>query len=273
MLHNFVSLVVVASIFLVSIVASNHVSAQPMSSLQQNINAIYAVSIVPGAAQKDNTYHYYPPVIAVPQGTTVAWFNNDFGQPHTVTSGAIGAADSGSVFNSGIMPATANSFFQYTFSKTGDILYHCEIHPWRVGKVSTNNVYETGHNFQISYGAGVSWDLTKDPRSLMIIKPTTVSLDKITAISYNITIQDSEDKRLFSNNYNTIGDSLPIEFISGGNETSSYGPDFSSTGAYHVLAGFLENDKAYKMTAEISSINYQKPDSRIIDEFIFKTVS
>ena len=171
------------------------------------------------------------------------------------------------------MPATANSFFQYTFSKPGDILYHCEIHPWRVGKVSTNNVYETGHNFQISYGAGVSWDLTKDPRSLMIIKPTTVPLDKITAISYNITIQDSEDKKLFSNNYNTIGDSLPIEFISGGNETSSYGPDFSSTGAYHVLAGFLENDKAYKMTAEISSINYQKPDSRIIDEFIFKTVS
>ena len=273
MLHNFVSLVVVASIFLVFIVASNHVSAQPMSSLQQNINAIYAVSIVPGAAQKDNTYHYYPPVIAVPQGTTVAWFNNDFGQPHTVTSGAIGAADSGSVFNSGIMPATANSFFQYTFSKTGDILYHCEIHPWRLGKVSTNNVYEIGHNFQISYGAGVSWDLTKYPRSLMIIKPTTVPLDKITAISYNITIQDSEDKKLFSNNYNTIGDSLPIEFISGGNETSSYGPDFSSTGAYHVLAGFLENDKAYKMTAELSSINYQKPDSRIIDEFIFKTVS
>jgi hypothetical protein len=43
--------------------------------------------------------------------------------------------------------------------------------------------------------------------------------------------------------------------------------------AYHVLAGFLEKDKAYKMTAEVSSINYQKPDSRIIDEFIFKTVS
>jgi hypothetical protein len=117
---------------------------------------------------------------------------------------------------------------------------------------------------------GASW-FNKESRSLAIIKPTFPEIK--TAISYNITIQDSEDKTLFSNNYNTIGDSLPIEFISGGNETSSYGPDFSSTGAYHVLAGFLENDKAYKMTAEISSINYQKPDSRIIDEFIFKTVS
>jgi hypothetical protein len=71
----------------------------------------------------------------------------------------------------------------------------------------------------------------------------------------------------------SIGDSLPIELISGGNETSSHGPDFSGTGTYHVLAGFLEKDKTYKMTAEVSSINYQRPDSRIIDEFIFKTLS
>jgi hypothetical protein len=52
-----------------------------MSTLQ-NIDATYAVSIVPGAAQKENIYHYYPPQIAVPIGTTIAWFNNDFGQPH-----------------------------------------------------------------------------------------------------------------------------------------------------------------------------------------------
>ena len=45
----------------------------------QNIGAQYAVSIVPGAAQKTNLIHYYPPLIAVPIGTTVAWFNNDPG--------------------------------------------------------------------------------------------------------------------------------------------------------------------------------------------------
>ena len=77
----------------------------------QNIQAMYAVSIIPGAAQRNSTYHYYPPAIAVPTGTTIAWFNNDFGQPHTVTSGLPRAPDAGSVFNSGIMPATANSFF------------------------------------------------------------------------------------------------------------------------------------------------------------------
>jgi hypothetical protein len=46
----------------------------------QNIDATYAVSMVPGATQKENIYHYYPPQIAVTTNTTVAWFNNDFGQ-------------------------------------------------------------------------------------------------------------------------------------------------------------------------------------------------
>ena len=101
----------------------------------QNIDATYAVSIVPGAAQKENIYHYYPPQIAVPTNTTVCWFNNDFGQHLTVTSGQLGTTDKGSVFNSGIMSATANSLFQFTFTQPGEFLYHCIIHPWRVGSV------------------------------------------------------------------------------------------------------------------------------------------
>lgn len=71
----------------ISLVITTHVFAQPAgTSTTQNVDATYAVSIVPGAAQKDNTYHYFPPQIAVPTGTAVAWFNNDFGQAHTVTS-------------------------------------------------------------------------------------------------------------------------------------------------------------------------------------------
>ena len=34
-------------------------------SAVQNTKATYAVSIVPGAAQRTNPIHYYPPVIAV----------------------------------------------------------------------------------------------------------------------------------------------------------------------------------------------------------------
>ena len=61
----------------------------------QNIDATYAISIIPGAAQRESVNHYYPPAVAVPTGTTVAWFNNDFGQPHTVTSGSPNASDVG----------------------------------------------------------------------------------------------------------------------------------------------------------------------------------
>lgn len=242
-----------------------------MSTLQ-NIEAKYAVSVVPGASQKDSFYHYYPPHIAIPTGTTIAWFNNDFEQPHTVTSGTIGAADSGKMFNSGIMPPTANSFFQYTFTKDGDFVYHCEIHPWRVGIVSTSSAFEHGHYFKISYGGGVSWDVNKYPRSLINIEPITVQLDRITPITYNITMVNENNTMLFSKIYNTIGESLPIELIFGGNQTISYGPDFSSTGTYHLNAGFLKKDNTFKILVEIVSINYQKPKNQMIDEFGFKTM-
>jgi plastocyanin len=36
------------------------------------------------------------------------------------------------------MPATANSFFQYTFNKAGDFSYFCEIHPWRAAITAIN---------------------------------------------------------------------------------------------------------------------------------------
>ncbi len=242
-----------------------------MSTLQ-NIEAKYAVSIVPGASQKDSLYHYYPPLISIPTGTTIAWYNNDYEQPHTVTSGAIGSADSGKMFNSGIMPSTANSFFQYTFTKDGDFVYHCEIHPWRVGMVSTSSSFEQGHFSKISYGGGVSWDVIKNPRSLINIEPITVQLDRVTPIAYNITVTNENNTMLFSKIYNTIGESLPLELIFGGNQTISYGPDFSSTGAYHLNAAFLKKDRTFKILVEIASINYQKPESQMIDEFIFKTM-
>ncbi|HEY7079660.1 MAG TPA: hypothetical protein VH500_08165 [Nitrososphaeraceae archaeon] len=77
----------------------------------QNIGAQYAVFIVPGASQRTNLIHYYPPLISIPTGTTVAWFNNDPEQPHTVTSGLPNATNSGDMFNPGIMPSTATRSF------------------------------------------------------------------------------------------------------------------------------------------------------------------
>ena len=240
----------------------------------QNIDATYAVSIVPGAAQKENTYHYYPPQIAVPIGTTVGWFNNDFGQPHTVTSGQPGAADKGYVFNSDIMPATANSFFQFTFSQPGEFLYHCIIHPWRVASVSASDAYFTGEGFKIDIGSGAVWDISTHPRVLLDINPQTIPLDKTTPITYNVTINDgANNEKMFSHFFTTAGNSLPLELVSGiGNETSSYGPDFSSTGAYHVQSDFKQGS-SYPIIVEIVSVDSKPVENPIKVLFDLKTSS
>lgn len=241
----------------------------------QNIDATYAVSIVPGAAQKENIYHYYPPQIAVPTGTTVGWFNNDFGQPHTVTSGQPGSADKGSVFNSGIMPATANSFFQFTFTQPGEFLYHCIIHPWRVASVSANDASFTDASFDIALGSGAVWDISSNPRILMDISPKTVPLDRNTPITYNVTINElqNDNKTLFSKLFTTSGESLPLELVSGiGNETISYGPDFSSTGAYHVQSDFKKGS-SYPISVEIVSVNYKPVENPVKASFTLNTSS
>jgi plastocyanin len=243
----------------------------------QNIGAQYAVSIVPGASQKTNLIHYYPPLIAVPIGTTVAWFNNDPGQPHTVTSGLLNAPNSGAVFNSGIMPSTANSFFQYTFNKEGNFEYHCEIHPWRVAMVSVSSGIERGNNFEMSSGVGPTLNLTKDLRALLVFAPLTVPLDKSTPLTYNVTITKSNDpnNKLFSKTFTVAGEKLPVELVARSdiNKTNVYGPDFSSTGAYHVEAPFLKGNAAYDIKVEIAAINSKQPQNKIADRFSLRTAT
>jgi plastocyanin len=242
----------------------------------QNIKATYAVSIVPGAAQKSSLIHYYPPAIAVPVGTTVAWFNNDPEQPHTVTSGLPGDSDSGAIFNSGIMPATANSFFQYTFNRNGDITYHCEIHPWRVAIVSVSSAIERGKNFELTSGVGATLNLTKDARTLLDFTPLTVPLDGSTPITYNVTMfKNNTTNKVFSKTFTVAGDKLPIELIAGGyaNQTRAYGPDFSSSGAYHLEAPFLKGNSNYIIRAEIAAINGKQPQNKITDDFILRTIT
>jgi plastocyanin len=246
--------------------------AQIGSTYGYGLDADYGVSIVPGASQQNNTYHFYPPRIAVPTDTTVAWLNQDVGQPHTVTSGQPGAADSGSVFNSGIMPAFPVRSFEYTFSQAGDYLYYCIIHPWRVASVSVNDAQFTGESFDIGLGSGATWDISTNPRVLLDITPKLAVLDGVTPISYEVTINDSQtnktmlsdggtindsqtnktmlsdggtindsqtNKTMLSDIFTTGGESLKLELISGeGNETRSYGPDFTTTGAYHVQSDF-----------------------------------
>jgi hypothetical protein len=94
-------------------------------------------------------------------------------------------------------------------------------------------------------------------------------------ISPNVTIfKDSTDK-VFSKTFTTAGEKLPLELIVGRdtNETRVYGPDFSSTRAYHVEAPFLKGNAHYTIRAEIAAINAKHPQNKITDQFTLRTVT
>lgn len=178
------------------------------------------------------------------------------------------------------MSATANSFFQYTFDRSGEITYHCIIHPWRAGVVSVSAALERGNNFELSSGTGPVWDFSKDFRTLLSIKPLTLPLDRTTPLTYNITISRNDNvtgdmgNNVFSDTYITGGEALALELVRGsGKETISYGPDFSSTGAYHIEGPFFTGNSNYTIRAQIVSVNAQPPENPIVDEFSLKTVA
>ena len=235
------------------------------------IQADYAVNIIPGAAQRDSPYHFYPPKIAIPTDTTVAWFKLDYGQPHTVTSGIPGDADRGLVFNSGVMPLSSISQYSTTFSQEGEYPYFCIIHPWRVASVSVSDAKFSGSNFEIGLGSGPTWDISTHPRVLLDITPKTVQLDGSTPITYNVTINDYvSNQTIFSELFTTRGTSLPIELVSGVNETSSYGPDFGSSGTYHIQSDF-KKDSSYQISVEIVAIDHGPISNPIRDTFTLQT--
>jgi hypothetical protein len=242
---------------------------------EEKVLPTYIVRIPPAAAQQDSPEHYYPPNIAIPAGTTIAWFNDDQGQPHTVTSDP-----TGSLFNSGIMPYS--SFFQYTFApdQGGEFTYHCEIHPWRVGKISVSNAVEQGNNFILTSGTGSVLSLSKNDRTLLNFKPTTVTADETTPLTYNITmLGDGSNEKVFSTNFFALGGDLQVELVSVNNTntttTTVYGPDFSDpiTGAYHIQGNFLKPDTDYKITAEITAVGSQILENRISDTFNLRVTS
>jgi hypothetical protein len=57
-----------------------------------------------------------------------------------------------------------------------------------------------------------------------------------------------------------------------GNETRSYGPDFSSTGAYHIQSDFKKGS-SYPISVEIISVDNKPVENAIKASFSLKTSS
>jgi len=93
-----------------------------------------SVSIVPNASTMGNKA-YSPNPAELKAGESVTWTNDD-SQIHTATSGAVGAEDSGKVFDSGILSPKAT--FDFKFDQAGEYDYYCTLHPQMLGKVSVS---------------------------------------------------------------------------------------------------------------------------------------
>ena len=280
-------LAIVSTALIISLIVSNSTMVQgqiglsPVPTMEEVI-ATYVVRIPPGAALQDSPIHYYPDTIAIPSGITVAWFNDDPGQPHTVTSGAPDSPESGAMFNSGIIPYT--SFFQHTFDsplENQEIVYHCEIHPWRTAKVSVSGAFEQGNYFEFASGTGQVLNLTEHDRTLIDFRPLTVTTDSTTPLTYNVTIMEGgadNATSTFSRSFFTIGNNdLQVELIPrpDQNKTTFYGPDVTDpvTGAYHVEGNFMEPGNEYTIRVEITAIGIDEPPKRVVDDFAFRVVS
>jgi plastocyanin len=98
---------------------------------------VVQASIVPGASTLTDTA-VSPNPIEAKVGQTVKWTNDDSAF-HTVTSGLIGAADAGKMFDSGLAGPTAltakGKTFEHKFDAAGEFDYHCTLHPAMTGKV------------------------------------------------------------------------------------------------------------------------------------------
>jgi plastocyanin len=191
---------VVASFILATTVMAPNIANASLglfSLLSEGVTPTYISRIPPGAAFEGNLFHYYPEDMAIPAGTTVAWFNDDPGQLHTVTSGTPDdEANSGRVFNSGRIPYT--SFFQYTFEEAGTFDYYCVIHPWITGIATVSAAVEQGQHFEIRSGTGPTLNLSENDRTMLDFKPITIPAQETIPITYNVSLLAPNGQRVFS---------------------------------------------------------------------------
>jgi plastocyanin len=241
-----------------------------LSLLSEGVFPTYISRIPPGAAFEGNLFHYYPEDMAIPAGTTVAWFNDDPGQLHTVTSGTPDdEANSGRVFNSGGIPYT--SFFQYTFEEAGTFDYYCVIHPWITGIATVSAAVEQGQHFEIRSGTGPTLNLSENDRTMLDFKPITIPALETTPITYNVSLLDPDGQTVFSESFFVLNNDLQLELINNAtmNRISVYGPDFSDpiTGTYHIMGNLFETSGEYSIRVEIVGIGNDQLDERIVDVF------
>ena len=117
--------IMIGSILLTFGVFSNNPTLHliPVAFSQQGQDSVI---ITLGAADEGNFEPFTPRALNVMPGSMVSWTNEDM-TTHTVTSNEGGLFDSG--------PLSPGDTFENIFDSTGELGYHCSIHPWMTGRI------------------------------------------------------------------------------------------------------------------------------------------
>jgi plastocyanin len=128
--------------------------------------------IIPhGAADQGVEFYYQPKEVTISNDTSVTWVNHD-SAIHTAT------ADNGS-FDTGIIPIDANATLIIIGS--GNIEYHCTIHPWMQGTitVASSSGYNNSQQKQLQHLGLLGKSAALTPHMLTthkILKPLSRSV-------------------------------------------------------------------------------------------------
>jgi len=258
---------------------SNNINAYAQASQPP---PTYYIRIQPNTSVEGAT-HYNPSRVAVPAGTTVTWINDDpvAGVKHTVTGLRPISFDSG--------PIPFGGKYQLTFDRStgliGKFPYHCTIHPWMMtGMISSNDTVVEGKSFRFGSGTGSTFNTTETNRNLLAFTPIGAQVNQEQPFLYNFTLtRDSDNKTLFSQNFQVLKSNLQVEIADFASGNSSqvprtpivYGPDVGTpyTGAYHVAGDFFTQTGDYTVTVELLKLGASSPPQPMKDSFPIHVVT
>jgi plastocyanin len=192
---------------------------------------------------------FSPQIISVPVGMTVIWFNNGADE-HTVTKTAYDGQPPPQAIDTDLISAGDGSF-AYTFTQPGIYRYVDRMDPQASGIVDVGGAVKSGKYFDMLIGG---MDLvqcgnldTSHGVTLRFI-PKTVSMPPYNAISYQVSISDSNGK-MFSQQVDDKDGILDLELVPQNQAGSvanpaqqfvTWGPDFlgeegyGSTGTFRI---------------------------------------
>jgi plastocyanin len=241
---------------------------------------------------------FEPSVISIPANMTVIWFNEDE-SPHSVTFNDTSPEpiQSGTIAPEG--------FFTHKFTVPGTYEYYDEENPSAKGRIEVGAEFETGQYMNMLVGGGaLPFEAGKDGRTTFSFVPNdnATTIPPTLSITYNVSIADSTDTQLYSNQFDDSDGILDLELIPtsssrsslsnqtrGGGEASNqtttqphfvtWGPDLTdqegvaSDGTYHVQGPVLTENEDYTITVSITSIDNTVQPQPPSDDFLLPSAN